>query len=385
MARIVVVEDLVAPSVLGRGGQAVRVLQVLESLRRLGHDVLFVEFLDEPPSGAALAAFAAITRDWWDPARAALLASASGDPHAGVEPEAVASFAAEADALVTLAAHYRREPWPLLEDVRPRILVEQDPGYTHLWAAGGDPRDVFGVHDVHFTVGANLGTPRSSLPTSGIAWHPLWPPVVLDWWTPGAPVRRDRFTTVGAWRDYGYLEFEGEVLGPKVDEFERFIDLPRRSGEQLELALAIDHDDPDRERLAEHGWLLEDPSIVATPGRYRTYVEGSRGEFSCAKGGYVGTRSGWFSDRSACYLAAGRPVVVQATGFEDVLPTGQGVFAVHDVDEAAAALADVRADFPRHSRAARALAREFFDGERLLGRMLGEAEVSSFSGRRGRR
>ena len=385
MARIVVVEDLVAPSVLGRGGQAMRVLQVLESLRRLGHDVLFVEFLDEPPTAAALAAFGAITRDWWDPARAALLAAASGERHAGAEAETVASFAAGADALVTLAAHYRREPWPLLEDVRPRILVEQDPGYTHLWAADGDPRDVFGVHDVYFTVGANVGTPRSSLPTSGIAWHPLWPPVVLDWWTPAAPVRRDRFTTVGAWRDYGYLEFEGDVLGPKVAEFDRFIDLPRRSGEQLELALAIDRNDPDRERLAEHGWLLADPAIVATPGGYRTYVECSRGEFSCAKGGYVGTRSGWFSDRSACYLAAGRPVVVQATGFEDVLPTGEGVFAVHDVDEAAAALADVRADFPRHSRAARALAREFFDGPRLLGRMLAEAVVSSFSGRRGRR
>jgi hypothetical protein len=385
MARLVVVEDLVAPSVLGRGGHAMLILQALESLRRLGHDVLFVEFLDEPPGAAALAAFATLTRDWWDPTRAALLAAASGERHAGVETDAVASFAAGADGLITLAAHYRREPWPLLEDVRPRILVEQDPGYTHLWALDGDPRDIYGVHDVYFTVGANVGTPRSRLPTSGIAWQPLWPPVVLDWWTPGAPVRRDRFTTVGAWRDYGYLEFEGEVLGPKVDEFERFIDLPRRSGEQLELALAIDDDDPDRERLAEHGWRLEDPSIVATPGGYRTYVEGSRGEFSCAKGGYVATRSGWFSDRSACYLAAGRPVVLQATGFEDVLPTGEGAFAVHDVDEAAAALAEVRSDVARHSHAARALAREFFDGERLLGRMLAEAGVPAVSRRGGRR
>lgn len=375
MARLVVVEDLVGPSVLGRGGHAMHVLQALECLRRLGHEVLFLEFLDEAPGAAALASFRTLTDEWWDPRRAALLDAASGRSLAGAGADDVASFATGADALISLAAHYRREPWPLLADVRPRILVEQDPGYTHLWALDDDPSDIFGVHDVYFTVGANVGTPRSPLPTSGIAWQPLWPPVVLDWWTPGRPVQRDRFTTIGAWRDYGHLEFEGQVLGPKVDEFERFIDLPRRSGEQLELALAIDDEDPDRDRLAEHGWLLEDPGIVDTPARYRDYVEGSLGEFSCAKGGYVGTQSGWFSDRSACYLAAGRPVILQATGFEDVMPTGEGVFAVHDVEEAAAALAEVRADIPRHSRAARTLAREFFDGERLLGHMLAEAGV----------
>jgi hypothetical protein len=375
MARLIVVEDLVGPSVLGRGGHAMHVLQALEGLRRLGHDVLFVEFLQESPAAAALASFRELVVAWWDPRRAALLDATSGRVHAGADADAVAKFAAGADALISLAANYRREPWPLLGDIRPRILVEQDPGYTHVWAADGDPRDIFGEHDVYFTVGVNVGTPRSRLPTCGIAWRPLLPPVVLDWWTPGGPVRRDRFTTVGAWRDYGYLEFEGQVLGPKVDEFERFIDLPRRVGEPLELVLAIADDDPDRERLAEHGWLLEDPALVNTPQRYRDYVHDSLGELSCAKGGYVGTRSGWFSDRSACYLAAGRPVILQATGFEDVLPTGEGLFAVRDVDEAVAAVVEVRADYPRHSRAARDLARELFDAERLLAQMLAEAGV----------
>jgi len=207
--------------------------------------------------------------------------------------------------VLTLAAHYRAEPWPLLQDVRPRLL-EQDPGYTHLWATDGDPAAIFGVHDLHFSVGANVGTQRSAMPTCGLGWHPLWPPVVLDWWTPGDAVTTDRFTTVGAWRDYGYLEFEGRTLGPKVEEFEAFLDLPSLAAEPLELVLAIEDDDPDRERLLAHGWQLRQPSLVDTPGRYRDYVPGSRGEFSVAKGGYVGTRSGWFSDRSACYLAAGR-------------------------------------------------------------------------------
>jgi glycosyltransferase involved in cell wall biosynthesis len=247
------------------------------------------------------------------------------------------------------------------------VLIEQDPGYTHLWADGGDPEAIFGCHDVHFTVGANVGTARSRLPTCGLEWHPLWPPVVLDWWSCEGVPARGRFTTVGAWRDYGYLEFDGRVLGPKVDEFEHFLALPQLAGEPLELALAIDPDDPDRERLIASGWRLEDPALVSTPDRYRDYVCSSLGEFSCAKGGYVGTRSGWFSDRSACYLAAGRPVVVQATGFEDVLPTGAGLFAVHTPQEAADALAEIRADYAGHAAAARALAREHFDGERLLG------------------
>ena len=366
MARLVVVEDLAGPSVLGRGGHAMHVLQVLEGLRRLGHDVLFLEYLDEPPAPTARSWFESIVRDWWDPARAALLDATTGAPHAGTDANAVRAFTASADAVLSLAAHYRAEPWPLLEDVRPRILIEQDPGYTHLWAADGDPAAIFGDHDFHFTVGANVGTERSAIPTCGIDWRALWPPVVLDWWPAGAAVERDRFTTVGAWRDYGYLEFEGRVLGPKVEEWERFLDLPRRAGEDVELVLAIDPDDPDRERLLASGWRLEDPRLVSTPASYRDYVAGSLGEFSCAKGGYVGTRSGWFSDRSACYLAAGRPVVLQATGFEDVMPTGRGVFAVASVDEAAAAMAEVRADYGTHSAAARELARELFDAEHLL-------------------
>jgi hypothetical protein len=369
MARLIAIEDLAGPSVAGRGGHAMHVLQILEGLRRLGHDVLFLEFLEERPGPAVATAFAAALGS----RPGALLDAATGESFAGMAREDVAAFAARADAVISLAAHYRREPWPLLEHVRPRILIEQDPGYTHLWAADGDPLDIFGEHDVHFSVGANVGTPRSPIPACGIDWHALWPPVVLDWWPVSAPLARDRFTTIGAWRDYGYLEFDGETYGPKVEEFAKFMDLPRVSGEELELTLAIEPDDPDRELLLGHGWRLEPPSLVDTPRRYRDYVAGSLAEFSCAKGGYVGTRTGWFSDRSACYLAAGRPVVLQSTGFEDVLPVGAGAFAVRDMAEAAAAMAEVRGDYARHAKAARELAREFFDAERLLARMLDES------------
>jgi hypothetical protein len=371
MAWLIAIEDLVGPSVAGRGGHAIHVLQILEGLRRLGHDVLFLEYLDDAPAADAAAEFMTLLAD----RRGALLDSATGDSFAGLSRREVAAFAAGADAVISLAAHYRRDPWPLIEAVRPRILLEQDPGYTHLWAAEGEPLEIFGEHDFLFTVGANVGTARSPIPTGGLTWRALWPPVIIDWWTGALPVVRDRFTTVGAWRDYGYLELDGQIFGPKVDEFTKFIELPHVSGEQLELTLAIDDDDPDRELLLGRGWRLEDPSLVSTPARFREYVAGSLGEFSCAKGGYVGTRSGWFSDRSACYLAAGRPVVLQATGFEDVLPVGEGVFAVADVEEAAAALVEVRGDYDRHRRAASELAREFFDAERLMARMLEESGI----------
>jgi len=168
MARLIAVEDLAGPSVLGRGGHAMHVLQILEGLRRLGHDVLFLEYLDGPPSPESARSFQSLVAGWWDPARAALLDLRSGASHAGLPSDAVRAFAAEAGGLLTLAAHYRSDPWPLLEDVRPRLLLEQDPGYTHLWAADDDPADIFGVHDLYFTVGANVGSERSAIPTCGI-------------------------------------------------------------------------------------------------------------------------------------------------------------------------------------------------------------------------
>src|SRR5262249_55536837 len=162
-------------------------------------------------------------------------------------------------------------------------------------------------------------------------------------------VLRDRFTTIADWRGYGYLEFEDQVLGPKAEEFRKFLTLPRLAGERVEICILIDPEDPDVDELTAHGWLLEDTSVVASPALYRDYLAGSVGEFSCTKGGYVGTHSGWFSDRSANYLACGRPVVLQATGFEELLPTGAGLFAVSTPEEAAEAVREVRRDYARHS------------------------------------
>lgn len=377
MATLIVVEDLAHPAVVGWGGIALHVLHYLEGLRRLGHDVLFLEFLEEPPDSRAVRYFEEVIDGWWSRERAALLIEPTLESVSGLDPRAVGKIAARADAVITLSAHYRREPWPLIDSVRPRVLIDADPGYTHLWAADEDePADIYGEHDVHFTVGLNIGTPGCAVPTLGLEWHPAPPPVVLGWWPHENAITRDRFTTIGVWRDYGgYLEFDGQILGPKVDEFHKFIDLPRLAGEHLELALVIDEDDPDVPLLRDSGWLLENPAIVSTPGRFIEYVAGSAGEFTCANGGYVGTRCGWFPQRSACYLAAGRPVVLQATGFEDALPTGEGLFAASTVEEASEAIRAIRADYARHSRAARAIAREYLDSGLVLRRILEQAGV----------
>jgi hypothetical protein len=377
MATLLVVEDLAAPSVVGWGGIALHVLHYLEGLRRLGHDVYFVEFLDEPPEPEAVHYFEEVIDTWWSRDHAALLVESTLESAAGLDAGAVREIAGRADALITASAQYRREPYPLIGDIRPRVLIDSDPAYTHLWAADqDDPAEIFGEHDFYFTIGLKIGTPECHVPTLGLEWRPVVPPVVLDWWPQDRPLVRNRFTTIGTWRDScGYIEFEDEMWGPKVEEFHKFIDLPRLAGEPIELALAIDHEDPDLDLLRDRGWVLEDPKVVASATSFIDYIAGSAGEFTCANGAYVGTRCGWFPQRSACYLAAGRPVVLQDTGFEDVLPTGEGLFAVSDPEQAAAAIRAIRSDYDRHSAAARAVAHEHLDSSVVLRAMLDQVGV----------
>jgi hypothetical protein len=380
MSTLIVLSDLAAPATFRRGGHAMFVLQWLHGLERLGHHVLFIEFLKEHPGeGAAslVRCFDETVTGWWDADQSSLIVETSTETLYGLDAAQVKRIAEEASAVITLAAPYRREPYPLIGDVRPRVLVEQDPGYTHLWAAQGDPLDVYGEHDLYYTVGGNIGSSRCSLPTLGLPWQPIWNPVVMDWWSEEPPLRRNYLTTIADWRGYGYLEHEGRILGPKAEEFRRFLRLPRLIGEPLGLALDIDPDDPDLADLEECGWKVESPKVVGDADLYRDYVAGSLGEFSCAKGGYAGTRCGWFSDRSACYLAAGRPVVLQATGFEDLLPTGKGLFAVATVEEAVEAGRAIRRDYSLHAAAARRLAREHLDSDKVLRRLLAEVGVTS--------
>jgi hypothetical protein len=193
----------------------------------------------------------------------------------------------------------------------------------------------------------------------------------LDEWSSTAPPG-SAYTTVGDWRGYSPVEWRGVWYGQKAEEFLRIIELPRRVAVPLELCLAIHPNEPDYNKLEENGWRLSSPrQHCATPDTYRTYISGSRGECTAVKHGYAAGRSGWFSDRSACYLAAGRPVILQDTGAGRYLPMGNGLLTFTDLDSAADALARVESDYATHAAAARALAREYLDSDRVLSRLLG--------------
>src|SRR6185295_3790100 len=200
---------------------------------------------------------------------------------------------------------------------RPSVYVDIDPAVTQIKAADGDPllRAILDEHAQLFTYGENVGTPRSPLPSGGYRWHPTRPPVALEHWTDAGPPGR-RYTTVGKWDAAGRdLRFGGDVFHwRKRTEWLAFLDLPARTGAAFEIAMDVDAVPGDGERLRACGWAVADPRAVSgDPWRYRDYLRGSRGEFTVAKDVNVRLRSGWFSDRAACYLAAGRPAVEQDT------------------------------------------------------------------------
>lgn len=257
---------------------------------------------------------------------------------------------------------------------RNSIFIDADPGFTQLKLAAGDAglRARFHGTPHLFTFGENIGTERSSAPTGGHAWRPTRQPVVLERWTVSGVPGPD-FSTVGTWEAQGRdLVYRGERYGwNKRTQWLRFMDLPDRTGQRFEMAVRVPPKSTDGELLARHGWKVVDPIPVSSdPWRYRDYVRNSRGEFSAAKDMNVRLRTGWFSDRSACYLAAGRPVVLQDTGFGDVLPLGPGLHAVRTLEEAAEAIREIEADYSRASAHAAEVAREYFAAERVLGSLL---------------
>ena len=236
---------------------------------------------------------------------------------------------------------------------------------TTRWAV-----DYMRQHDKFLSFGENIGKPFCTVPAALFAWQPTRQPIVLDYWnTPCSPARQV-YTTVMSWQPLGgSATVSGIVYGGKHAEFGKVINLPRRTSQVLELAMG--GGSPPLDLLRQHGWhVIESYAVSADPWKYREYIQTSKAEFSVAKHAYVATRSGWFSCRSACYLAAGKPVVVQDTGFSESLPTAEGIVAFSTEDEALAAIERVNRDYQHHAVAATRLAREFFDAQRVLRTLL---------------
>jgi hypothetical protein len=360
-----------------QGGASWAMLQYVLGLARLGHEVVFVEPVERTvlqPAGTSLAESrsAAYARRHLVPLlgsdRFALLLAGTRET-LGVSYAELEEYARRADVLINISGMLADDR--LLDAVPLRLFLDLDPGFTQVWHETGEGKS-FDAHTHFATIGRAIGKDGCPVPTCGRTWIPTLPPVVLERWPPAGRPVRDAFTTVGHWRSYGSIEHNGLAYGQRAHSFRGLIELPGRTAANLELALAIHPDElRDLEALAANGWKLVDPDRAAgTPARYREFIRASKGELSVAKSGYVTPRSGWFSDRSACYLASGRPVVAQETGFCEYLPTGEGLLAFESVDEAAAALATVEEDWELHGGAARALAEEHLDSDRVLSGLL---------------
>ena len=262
-----------------------------------------------------------------------------------------------------------------------RLYVETDPVASQLGVAEGDAKTIeqLAAHDRLFTYGENLGQPDCGVPVERFTWHPTRQPVVLDFWPPAPPRAGAPFTTVATWRHQNDRVFRGETYyWSKEREFLKILDLPRRCPAPLELALDITPDAAEAgPTLRAHDWRVVPAAGVSTDiHTYRDYVRDSRGEFTVAKDQNIRLRSGWFSDRSACYLAAGRPVITQETGFSNVLPTGRGLFGWSNTDEILAAVDTIASDYEGSCRAAREIAAEYFGAERVLASLMERAGIS---------
>ncbi|HVD41649.1 MAG TPA: hypothetical protein VNC16_11700 [Solirubrobacterales bacterium] len=353
----------------GSGGEAwVRLSWVL-GLQRLGWQVHLVERLSGEDTAARCYFEEVVGRSGLE-GRASLL-DAEGRALYGQDERELLAVAAEADLLFNVSGHLGAGS--LLDAPRRRVYVDLDPGFTQAWHA--DPSLEFTVdgHDLYLTVGQNVGKPGCPVPVSGIEWTPTLPPVLLDRWTPApTPEGTLTFTTVATWRSpYGGLEIDGREMGLKHHQFRRFATLPELvEGAEFELALDIHPGDAaDLEMLRSHGWKLVDPGAAAgTPEAFREYVRGSGAEFSVAQGVYVEAATGWFSDRTAAYLACGRPAVVQETGLGGLGFPGLQAFA--DLEAAVTAAESVRDGYEEHAAAARAFAEGHLDSDRVLGRVL---------------
>jgi hypothetical protein len=365
-------------------GMAWMHMQIAAGLKRLGHDVYYFETTSAWPydpvrrttvcdSDYALPYLQRVAAGFGFADSWAYRRSYSDKQWFGLGRAEAEALLEHADAVLNIAGATRFDEEGL--KVGNLVYYGTDPVQHELAFANQDENicTLLQEHDSFVTYGENIGNADCPIPPLPRLRAKTRQPVLLDLWRDGMPTR-NAFTTVGNWRQAGYdITYQGEIYHwSKHHEFLKFIDLPQRLSEPLELAMGLDNlRREDRELLESNGWRLADASAFTTdPWPYRDYVRASRGEFTVAKDQNVRLRSGWFSERSACYLAAGRPVITQDTGFGCVLPIGSGLFAFNTLEDILAAFDAIRSDYGKHSRAALAIAEQYFRAETVLAKLL---------------
>ncbi|MBI4640110.1 MAG: hypothetical protein HY731_05415 [Candidatus Tectomicrobia bacterium] len=356
-------------------GVAWQVLHYLLGFRRLGYDVHYVEATGIWPYGASsddctfpveyigktMKAFG-LDGKW------AYCAAHSDGRCYGLSEGAITSLYERADAIINLTGA------TVLSDqqkvCKKLIYLETDPVIPQVNIALEDQftREFLSAHSLHFTFGENLGKVDCLVPVQLFDYKTTRPPIVLELWEGGSRIKGEKLTTIANWKQVGKdIVYLGEIYyWSKHREFLKVIELPRLTKEKIELALAID--DPEGEQLLNaHGWLIENALKKSEDlFTYREYIWHSKGEFTVAKDQNVRLKSGWFSDRSACYLASGKPVITQETGFSKFLPIGEGLFAFQTLDDILQALDCIESNYERHSRAAKEIAEEYFHSDKVL-------------------
>lgn len=319
------------------GGHTWAILQYLLGFRRLGWNVLFLDHLDpamcvdaewRKPCAVEQSLnlrYLRETMEHFGLGDAYSLVYNRGERFFGVTREQVIDRTRRSAFLLNVMGFLTDED--ILGAAPRRVFLDIDPGFGQMWRALG-LHDLFAGHDDYVTIAENIGQAGCAIPTCGLEWIATRQPVVLEHWQPCDGTYSDLFTSVASWRGaYGPVEYQGRTYGLRVHEFRKFFDLPRRSGQRFQLALDIHPADvSDLTRMATSGWSLVDPKVVASdPWTYRAFIQNSKAEFGVAKNMYVQAASGWFSDRSICYLASGKPVLVQDTGLAHLYPTGRGL------------------------------------------------------------
>jgi hypothetical protein len=360
------------------GGVAWDYLQYVEGFRQLGHDVYYLEDTEMWPYDPIQNTVSANCTynvnylsgvmeklglaDRW------IYRSAPDASYHGQAEEAAKEICATADLYLNVSGCGWLRPEYLA--IPCKVFLDSDPMFTQVALVSGkqDVIDRLRAHDKHFTFAENIGAADCLIPPAGFDWIPTRQPVVLDWWETPTEPPRDVFTTVMNWVSYKSCEYNDETWGQKDVEFLKFVDLPNRTTQKFEIAMGMG---PGMKRptemLQQKGWQIIEPAEhLPDPWTYREYLRHSKSEWSVAKEGYVKSRSGWFSCRSACYLALGRPCVLQDTGWSHVYPTGNGLFAYETMDEALTGIAAINHDYAAHSRAARQLAGQMFDARKVL-------------------